>query len=205
MEVAGKVKKCKHCKQEIDAKATKCQYCHSDQRSWFGRHKIITAFLIFCLIDIIGIPLIVVGSNQSNTGKSTPMSSDNTAPASSSGSAAATSDKSSAAGSSQSQAAKAAPAPQVLLDLSGKGTKTTQKFTAGGDWDLNWSYDCTANGGSGNFIVQIMNGDGSLSTDNQMVNQLGSKDSGVEHYHTGGTFYLQIQSENCTWSVQAKG
>src|SRR2546421_9792644 len=40
--------------------------------------------------------------------------------------------------------------PQVLLDLTGKGTKTTQKFTAASDWDLNWSYDCTSFDNSGN-------------------------------------------------------
>jgi hypothetical protein len=108
---------------------------------------------------------------------------------------------------SQQTQASAAPAhtPQVLLDLTGTGTKTTQKFTAASDWDLSWSYDCNSSlGNTGNFIVSIYNGDGSLSTDNQEVNQLGAKGADVEHYHTGGTFYLEVNSE-CSWHVTAKG
>jgi hypothetical protein len=107
---------------------------------------------------------------------------------------------------SQPAATTPTPAPQfqTLLDLSGSGTKTTQKFTAAADWDLIWSYDCSNFGTSGNFQVMIYNGDGSLSTDNSLVNQLGSKDSGTEHYHKGGTFYLETNSE-CSWHITAKG
>jgi hypothetical protein len=146
---------------------------------------------IFALFIIMGI-ISASGrnsTNTSNTNSSTPAQPDNTS-------------------SQQPQPAKANPTPpqqpQVLLDLSGNGTKTTQKFTAASDWDLNWSYDCTSFDNSGNFQVMIYNGGGSLSTDNTLVNQLGSKDSGVEHYHTGGTFYLVVNSE-CSWHVTAKG
>jgi hypothetical protein len=130
-------------------------------------------------------------SSTTNT-TSTPAAPDNT--------------NSSSSSNSQQTQASAAPAhqPQVLLDLSGNGTKTTQKFTAASDWDLDWSYDCTNFNNSGNFQVMIYNGDGSLSTDNTLVNQLGSKDSSVEHYHAGGTFYLVVNSE-CSWHVTAKG
>jgi hypothetical protein len=85
--------------------------------------------------------------------------------------------------------------PQVLLDIKGSGTNTTQKFSAANDWDLQWTYDCTAfvggvAGGHGNFIVDVRDSDGS-SSQNQGVNQLGVKDQGVEHFHVGGTFYLE--------------
>jgi cell division septation protein DedD len=167
------------------------------KRNWFARHKVWTVILV-----VFG--LIVLGSaigGSSNTSKSTPAAPDN------SKSQPAKTDTSPA----PAPAAKAAPAPvptpatpQVLLDLSGKGTKTTQKFTAASDWDLNWSYDCAAFGYQGNFQVYIYNGDGSMSFDNSAVNQLGMKDSGVEHYHKGGTYYLQVNSE-CSWTMQAKG
>jgi hypothetical protein len=100
--------------------------------------------------------------------------------------------------------APTASAPQVLLDLSGSGTKSTQKFTAAGDWDLNWSYDCSNFGYKGNFQVFVYNGDGSMSLNNTGVNQLGMSDSGVEHYHSGGTFYFTVNSE-CSWKMQVKG
>jgi hypothetical protein len=100
------------------------------------------------------------------------------------------------------------PSPQVLLALKGSGTKTTQKFSAASDWDLQWTYDCRAfiggyPGGHGNFIVDVLNGDGSRSQ-NQGTNQLGVKDQGVEHFHVGGTFYLEVTSE-CTWTMKVIG
>ncbi len=95
-------------------------------------------------------------------------------------------------------------APQTLLKLSGSGTKSTQKFTAAGDWDLNWSYDCSNFGYKGNFQVFVYNGDGSMSFSNIGVNQLGISGADVEHYHSGGTFYLTVNSE-CSWKIEAKG
>lgn len=95
--------------------------------------------------------------------------------------------------------------PKTLIEITGNGTKTTQKFTATGDWDLIWAYDCS------NFITQkaafqVFNytGDGDVLTGNAPVNQLGGKDSGVEHYHKGGTYYLVVSSV-CSWSVKVQG
>ena len=96
------------------------------------------------------------------------------------------------------------PSPQVLLNISGSGTKTTQKFTTSGDdWDLAWTYNCASFGGNGNFIVDIKKGDGTES-DNQGVNQLGAKGADTEHFHAGGTFYLEVTSE-CSWTVKVIG
>jgi hypothetical protein len=106
--------------------------------------------------------------------------------------------------------------PQVLLDIHGSGDKTTEKFTVAADWDLRWSYDCTAGltrGGvvpSGyhcSFIVHVKQPDGHVSLENQGLNQLGVKDQSVEHFHTGGTFYLEVQvccADN-SWTVQVIG
>ena len=37
-----------------------------------------------------------------------------------------------------------------------------------------------------------------------MVNQLGKSGSDVEHYHNGGAYYLEMNSE-CKWHVTVKG
>lgn len=100
--------------------------------------------------------------------------------------------------------APVAATPQVLLDLTGNGTKTTQKFTAGRDWDLNWSYNCSNFGQDGNFQVFIYDDSGQLSFRNSPVNQLGASGADVEHYHNGGTFYLTVNSV-CSWKIQVKG
>ncbi len=108
------------------------------------------------------------------------------------------------AAQTQTAPAQAAAVPQSLLKINGSGSKSTAKFTAAGDWDLNWSYDCSNFGYKGNFQVFVYNGDGSMSFSNSGVNQLGMSDSGVEHYHSGGTFYLTVNSE-CSWKIEAKG
>lgn len=60
------MKKCKSCQTEIDAKASKCPHCKTDQRGWFRRHPILTGllglFLFFIIIGAIG-----SGSKTSNT------------------------------------------------------------------------------------------------------------------------------------------
>ena len=98
--------------------------------------------------------------------------------------------------------------------MQGTGDKSTQTFTAGGDWDLAWSYDCTAGltrGGSipsgyhCAFIVHVRTADGRIASADQGVTQLGVKDSSVQHFHSGGTFYLEV-SLCCAegqWTVTA--
>lgn len=48
------MKKCKSCQKEIDAKATKCPFCQSDQGSWFRKHPILTVILILFVLGLIG-------------------------------------------------------------------------------------------------------------------------------------------------------
>lgn len=98
------------------------------------------------------------------------------------------------------------PAPkstagQVLLNVSGNGQKTTQKFTAAGDWDLAYKYDCSNFGQSGNFIVMVYGNDGNLSLSNDGPNELGMKGNDVDHEHNGGTYYLEVDTE-CHWSIK---
>lgn len=177
-------KKCKSCQSDIDIKATKCPKCGTDQRNFFRRHPIITGIL-----GLIILGAVIGGSSGGNKGTSVP----------------AQADKSGSQNSSSPAASKSPTAMQTLLDISGSGTKSTLKFTAGGDWDLNWTYDCSGfSGGQGNFIVTVYNDGGSISYQNNGVNQLGKSDSGVEHYHNGGTFYLEVNSE-CSWTINVKG
>lgn len=62
------MKKCKGCQKEIDAKASKCPHCQTDQRSWFMRHKVLTVLGgiigFFILIGIIA----ATGGDDSSSG-----------------------------------------------------------------------------------------------------------------------------------------
>ena len=82
------------------------------------------------------------------------------------------------------------------LDASGSGAHSTQTFTVPTNWTLAWSYDCSTFGSSGNFVVNVQ-GASVLG-----VNELGSGGSGTESYHSGGTVWLEINSE-CSWQVKA--
>jgi hypothetical protein len=99
----------------------------------------------------------------------------------------------------------AAATPKVLLNIAGTGTKTTQTFAAHSNWDMAWSYDCSSFGAQGNFIVSVYNSsDNTPNFDNQGVNQLGKKGADVDHYHSGGSFYLKVISE-CKWTINVTG
>lgn len=105
---------------------------------------------------------------------------------------------------SASASTAASSAPKTLLDVSGTGTKSTNKFTAGGDWDLTWSYDCSNfSGGTGNFQVYLY-GQNSSDLKGIPVNELGAKGNDVSHQHDSGTFYLEMNSE-CAWHVVVTG
>jgi hypothetical protein len=93
------------------------------------------------------------------------------------------------------------PSPVTLLSIQGSGIQTTEKFTTtSDDWDMAYLYDCSSFiGGTGNFIVNIYNGDGSL--DDIGANELGAGALKIQHFHQGGTFYLSINSE-CNWTVK---
>lgn len=117
---------------------------------------------------------------------------------------AADDEKAQGSATTATSAPSSLPQPQTLLDLKGSGSKTTEFFTtAASDWDLNWTYDCSSNGDRGVFQVYINNSDGSSSR-NSSVNQLGKSGSDVEHFHTGGKFYLEVNS-TCSWTINAKG
>ncbi len=95
----------------------------------------------------------------------------------------------------------AAPAPATLFTQSGSGIGDTAQFTVTrSSWQLQWSYDCSSFGSSGNFIVTVNGYGGASGTSDAGVNELGTGSSGDEHYYDSGTFNLSVNSE-CNWTV----
>lgn len=72
---------------------------------------------------------------------------------------------------------------------------STPSFSQAGPWTMAWSYDCTAFGSAGNFIVSVNN---SLSDNG--TNELGTGGSGTDYYYDTGTFNLSVISE-CNWTI----
>jgi hypothetical protein len=95
--------------------------------------------------------------------------------------------------------------PQASLDLKGTGSRQTGQFKVSADWDLVWSYDCSAakRPGPGNFIVSVFDSKGRVSTDTPPIMQFQTKGSGVQHYHKAGAYFLGVRS-SCTWHIQTQ-
>ncbi len=93
----------------------------------------------------------------------------------------------------------ASPAP--LLDVQGNGMKTTQSFSAPGDWVVAYAYDCSNFGQAGVFSVFLYSEDGTLVAG--IANQEGISGNDSSYVHQSGTFYLVIDSE-CAWHIVAE-
>lgn len=92
-----------------------------------------------------------------------------------------------------------APAAAVVLySKTGTGTGSTPTFTTGAEWQVQYTYDCTAFGQSGNFMV--------TSDDYQLaINQLGTKGGDTDYVHNDpGSHSLSIDSE-CAWTIKVVG
>jgi hypothetical protein len=61
--------------------------------------------------------------------------------------------------------------------------QTTQWFRAPTEWKISWSYDCSAYGSKGNFIVELWSGPASLV--DGVANTLGARGSGMTYEHQG--------------------
>jgi len=89
--------------------------------------------------------------------------------------------------------------PVVIATFGGSGIENTAKFTVTGDWVLEWTYDCSAFGDSGNFIVDE---DGGSDFNGASVNELGPGGHGETHvYGDAGSHYLAMNSE-CSWTAK---
>jgi hypothetical protein len=87
-----------------------------------------------------------------------------------------------------------------VLDTNGSGSKSTQLVRVSSEWELHWTYDCSNLGSASNFQVYIHAKGGGLVMLND-VNQLAASGQGVEHYHTAGTFYFEVNS-GCNWTMK---
>jgi hypothetical protein len=98
---------------------------------------------------------------------------------------------------------RSCPQGSKFSALSHHRSLRVEKFTTqGDDWDLQYAYDCSSFGMQGNFMVAIKGGDGSMT--GMMVNKLGRSEADTDHYHTGGTFFLEVNSE-CSWHIKVMG
>lgn len=75
--MSNKLVNCKACNQEIGKGVKKCPNCGTDQRNFFGKHKIITGILVIVVLVIIGSALGKGGDKTTST--SAPATTANTA------------------------------------------------------------------------------------------------------------------------------
>lgn len=178
-------------KRQAKANAAAEKAYRKANRNWFARHKILTG--LGALIVLI---IIITAASGGGGGDNKPAANDNTGAIDDSGTAEPT-----ATTTAKPKSAPKSTVGQVLLRVKGNGTKTTQKFTAKGDWDLAYTYDCSNFGQQGNFIVMVYGDDNNMSLSNEGVNLLGMKGHDVTHEHHGGTYYLSVNSE-CGWTLK---
>jgi zinc-ribbon domain len=89
---------------------------------------------------------------------------------------------------------------QVLLDTSGTGTQSTQRFTATGNWEIHYSFACQAD--TANFSITSYQGDGTYG---DLLENLVTKNLDKTQYiHKSGTWYLKIEGD-CPWRVTVHG
>ena len=114
------------------------------------------------------------------------------------------------AAAAKAAAAKAAAAKayahRVLAHLSGNGIANSVPFlVTASPVTATYTYDCSAAGGSGNFIADMETpNQSSLSSDDQSIaNALGAGGTATTTLYptdTGQNYYLSVNSE-CSWSV----
>jgi hypothetical protein len=102
--------------------------------------------------------------------------------------------------------APAPAAPKVLMSLSGSGIENSPPFlVTQSQLTVHYTYDCSAFGGSGNFIADLLSGNqSSLGSDDQSIaNALGAGGSvttTIYPTNAGSDYHLAVNSE-CNWSV----
>lgn len=162
------------------------------KKAWFKRtlHMPVWLFIII-LVVVAGIGA-GIGSSNSSTSANT---SNNTA--------------ASSAPTATTKPTTPTPTPtppptwQTTHTFTGNGDSKTATFTvSGNDWKLNWSCNPSSNYiGQYNVIVDVDNSD-TTPMDPAAINTIcksGNTSGGTEE-HQGGTFYLDVQSED-TWTM----
>jgi hypothetical protein len=96
----------------------------------------------------------------------------------------------------------AAPSAVVgarIFELHGVGSKITLPFSAGGSWELTYSYDCSSlRGETPSFSMRV----GGAPIYVAPIERDDTRASDTIYIHQTGTFYLQIDTP-CMWQVKA--
>jgi hypothetical protein len=105
--------------------------------------------------------------------------------------------KSTKTGATPSASAAARTGARVIATFSGSGIANTARFTVSGTWRLDYSFNCSALGQAGNFIVMEDGSFGAMAVDELAESKTGSSYA----YSDAGRHYLEIDSE-CSWTVR---
>jgi hypothetical protein len=100
----------------------------------------------------------------------------------------------------------ATPAPKTLVSLSGSETlKNSAPFDAPSQWQIEWTFDCTARGKPGLFFVSLENENGpAIPPPVQPAEN--TKASGSDLVYKSGHFHLEVNADSgCSWTVTATG
>jgi hypothetical protein len=99
----------------------------------------------------------------------------------------------------------ATPVPKTLITLSGSGTKVSAPFDAPSQWQIVWSFDCTARGKPGLFFVSVENEQGPVTAPPVQPPE-NTKASGSDYVYKSGRLHLGVISDDgCSWAVKAEG
>ena len=99
---------------------------------------------------------------------------------------------------SATAAVSSAPAPRPLLELTGRGFRTSQRFRTRAAWTITYRFDCTRYGAEGNFQVVVYAGGQLVEV---AINDVAWSGRGhAFERQTAAETYLQINSE-CDWQV----
>jgi hypothetical protein len=101
------------------------------------------------------------------------------------------------------ESSQPADQPVTRLELAGSGSKTTEKFTVGPEWTVEWSYECTGQFASAGLFNLIPKGSDAVFLLPVMPNP-GPKAADTQHYHEAGEFYLDVLS-TCDWNIVVRG
>jgi hypothetical protein len=161
-------------------------------KSWPARHKVLTGFLAFGAIVLIGGIASAAGSSRSSPSTLAVQTTPPTLPGSV-GTHPATHP------ATEQASRPVASTSHVVATFSGSGIENTRKFTVTSTWKLDYSFNCQNFGSSGNFIVTEDGGSDFSGVD---LNDLAvTKTGSTWAYHDSGTHYLEINSE-CDWTVK---
>jgi hypothetical protein len=87
-------------------------------------------------------------------------------------------------------------------DFTGSGSSTTRQFRPPtGSWRIDYSFDCTNFGYTGNFMVSVYDGHNNLIE--LPVNALKKVGKGTSYVYHSGTFHLNVISE-CDWTISVR-